>query len=56
VASKTINHFDFNAHYYTFNRIVNAKKNSKGEVVKVILYSTCADETQTYDSVKDTCT
>jgi len=36
-------------------RVVAAKKNSKGEVAEVILYSTCADETQTYDAVKDTC-
>jgi len=43
--------------YYTvYNRIVAAKKNSKGEVAEVILYSTCADETQTYDAVKDMCT
>jgi len=48
---------DFNVQYYTvYNRIVAAKKNSKGEVAEVILYSTCADESQTYDAVKDTCT
>jgi len=45
-----------NNYYTVYNRIVAAKKNSNGEVVKVILYSTCADETQTYDAVKDMCT
>jgi len=56
VASKNINQLQFNAHYYTVTRIVNAKKSSKGESVEVILYSTSVDETQTYDAVKDMCT
>jgi len=45
----------FTAHYI-INRIVAAKKNSKGEAMQIILHSTRADETQTYDAVKDMCT
>jgi len=38
-----------------FNRIVNAEDNDQGEATHLLLISTCADETLTYDAASDSC-
>jgi len=34
---------------------VNTKRNVKGETMQLILRSTCADHTMTYDPISDDC-
>jgi len=38
-----------------FDRLIAAKKNSKGEAVDIVLYSSCVDKKESYDGSSDTC-
>jgi len=41
--------------FFTFCRLIPAKKNADGEATQLYLYTTCVDDTLSYDAAKDTC-